>query len=203
MFDFAWSEFALIGVVALIAIGPKDMPAAIKTITGLIKKARKMAAEFQTHVDEMVREADLGEVRDHMKTLRNFDIRGEIAKHVDGDGTIRNALKDDPFKATPPVWQPVTTPAVTTPAVSTPAVSTSAVSTAAGDVATLERPEVTPESHPTLWEPPAIAPIHAPDPELALAFVPPWVAAEQAERDAAPAFIPPAAAQNVLNGQVF
>jgi len=193
MFDFAWSEFALIGVVALIAIGPKDMPAAIKTITGLIKKARKMAAEFQTHVDEMVREADLGEVRDHMKTLRNFDIRGEIAKHVDGDGTIRNALKDDPFKATPPVWQPVNTPAV----------STSAVSTAAGDVATLERPEVTPESHPTLWEPPAIAPIHAPDPELALAFVPPWVAAEQAERDAAPAFIPPAAAQNVLNGQVF
>jgi sec-independent protein translocase protein TatB len=198
MFDFAWSEFALIGVVALIAIGPKDMPAAIKTITGLIKKARKMAAEFQTHVDEMVREADLGEVRDHMKTLRNFDIRGEIAKHVDGDGTIRNALKDDPFKATPPVWQPVTTPAVTAPAVSTPAVSN-----VAGDVATLERPEVTSESHPTLWEPPAIAPIHAPDPELALAFVPPWVAAEQAERDAAPAFIPPAAAQNVLNGQVF
>ena len=48
MFDFAWSEIGLIGVVALIAIGPKDMPAAIKAVTGMIKKARRMAGEFQT-----------------------------------------------------------------------------------------------------------------------------------------------------------
>ena len=59
MFDFAWSEIALIAVVAMIAIGPKDMPVAIRAVTGWIKKARRMAAEFQTHVDEMVREADL------------------------------------------------------------------------------------------------------------------------------------------------
>ena len=59
MFDFAWSEIALIGVVALIAIGPKDMPVAIRAVTDMIKKARRMAGEFQTHVDEMVREADL------------------------------------------------------------------------------------------------------------------------------------------------
>jgi len=64
MFDFAWSEIALIGVVALIAIGPKDMPAAIKSVTDVIKKARRMASEFQTHVDEMVRDANLQEVRD-------------------------------------------------------------------------------------------------------------------------------------------
>ena len=63
MFDFAWSEIALIAVVALIAIGPKDMPVAIRAVTGGIKKARRMAAEFQTHVDEMVREADLDDVR--------------------------------------------------------------------------------------------------------------------------------------------
>jgi sec-independent protein translocase protein TatB len=174
MFDFAWSEFALIGVVALIAIGPKDMPAAIRTITGLVKKARKMAAEFQTHVDEMVREADLGEVRDHVRNLRNFDIRGEIAKHVDGDGAIRRAINEDPMKPTPPVWQPVT---------HEPA--------AAGDTATLVAPEVSADAHPSLWEPPSIAPIHAPDPETALAFVPPWAADERAERDAAPPFIPP------------
>ncbi len=43
MFDFAWSEIALIGVVALIAIGPKDMPVAIKAVAEMIKKARRMA----------------------------------------------------------------------------------------------------------------------------------------------------------------
>ncbi len=81
MFDFAWSEIALIAVVALIAIGPKDMPAAIRAVTGWVKKARRMAAEFQTHVDEMVREADLSEVRASINEIRNFDIRGEIEKH--------------------------------------------------------------------------------------------------------------------------
>jgi len=60
MFDFAWSEIALIVVVAVIFIGPKDLPVAIKAVTGMLKKARRMAGEFQTHVDEMVREADLG-----------------------------------------------------------------------------------------------------------------------------------------------
>ena len=64
MFDFAWSEIVLIGAVALIAIGPKDMPAAIRTVSSMVKKARRMAAEFQTHVDEMVREADLGDVQE-------------------------------------------------------------------------------------------------------------------------------------------
>ena len=47
MFDFAWSEIALVGVVALIAIGPKDMPVAIRTMTTAIKKMRRMAGEFQ------------------------------------------------------------------------------------------------------------------------------------------------------------
>jgi sec-independent protein translocase protein TatB len=55
MFDFAWSELGLIAVVAMILIGPKDMPLAIRSVTGWIKKARRMASEFQSHVDEMVR----------------------------------------------------------------------------------------------------------------------------------------------------
>ena len=80
MFDFAWSEFALIAVVALIAIGPKDMPVAIRAVTAWIKKARRMAAEFQTHVDEMVREADLHEVKASFNEIRNFDIKGELER---------------------------------------------------------------------------------------------------------------------------
>ena len=97
MFDFAWTEIALIGVVALVAIGPKDLPVAIKTIAGFVKKARKMASEFQGHVDEMVREANLHEVRDEFQKLRNFDIKSEIEKAVDSDGSIRSTLTQNPL----------------------------------------------------------------------------------------------------------
>ena len=98
MFDFAWSEIVLIGAVALIAIGPKDMPAAIRTVSSMVKKARKMAAEFQTHVDEMVREADLGDVKKAFTDIRNLDIAAAIEKHVDPDRSIRDTFADNPFE---------------------------------------------------------------------------------------------------------
>ena len=116
MFDFAWTEIALIGAVALVLIGPKDMPVAIKAITAAVKKARRMAAEFQTHVDEMVKDADLHEVRDQIREIRSLDIRGTIARAVDSDGSIRAAFKD-PVRTPPPV---VTTPVEAIPMEATP-----------------------------------------------------------------------------------
>ena len=107
MFDFAWSEFALIAVVALIAIGPKDMPVAIRAVTSWIKKARRMAAEFQTHVDEMVREADLSEIRSSINEIRNFDIRGELERTIDADGSIRATFASNPLDP-PAAAAPVT-----------------------------------------------------------------------------------------------
>src|SRR5271168_4370857 len=106
MFDFAWSEILLIGAVALIAIGPKDMPAAIRTIAGMVKKARRMAAEFQTHVDEMVREADLGDVKKAFNDIRNLDIAGALEKHVDPDRSIRDTFAENPFEPTYPTPSP-------------------------------------------------------------------------------------------------
>jgi len=107
MFDLAWSEIALIGIVALIAIGPKDMPVAIKAAAEVIKKARRMASEFQTHVDEMVREANLHEVRDHINDIRSLDIKGKIMSAVDSDGSIRRTINERPFNAAPPPVTPV------------------------------------------------------------------------------------------------
>ena len=101
MFDFAWTEIGLIGVVALVLIGPKDMPVAIKAVTGAIKKARRMASEFQSHVDEMVRDTELAEVRQQINEIRNFDIRGEIERAVDEDGSLRKAF-EDPLITPPP-----------------------------------------------------------------------------------------------------
>ena len=120
MFDFAWSEIALIAVVAMLFIGPKDMPVAIRAVTGWVKKARRMAAEFQTHVDEMVREADLSEVRASINEIRNFDIRGEIEKTIDADGSIRSTFESNPFEPGTPAVTSIEEVAVSEPAIAEP-----------------------------------------------------------------------------------
>ena len=153
MFDFAWSEFALIGVVALVLIGPKDLPVAIKAVTGMIKKARRMAAEFQTHVDEMVKEADLHEVRDGIRQIRGLDIRGTIARAVDSDGSIRQAFAD-PSRPPPPV--------VTTPMDSVPIEAHAEHSIAAPEAPAFIPPEeASPAPPPPAFIPPAAAQPHS------------------------------------------
>jgi sec-independent protein translocase protein TatB len=176
MFDFAWSEILLIGAVALIAIGPKDMPAAIRTVSGMIKKARRMAAEFQTHVDEMVREADLGDVKKAFSDIRNLDIPSLLEKHVDPDRSIRGTFADDPFKPTYPTTAEVST------------LDQAAVQPVLPEQSPISLPE--PSAGP---EPPA-----EPEKPSAPAFIPPGlvpppmakIVSEPAE---SPAFIPPEA----------
>jgi sec-independent protein translocase protein TatB len=92
MFGFSWAEIGLIMVVALIAIGPKDLPVAIRTVTAMMKKARGMAAEFQGHVDEMMRDANLSEVKDEINKLRRFDFKSAAENAIDPDGTMRDTL---------------------------------------------------------------------------------------------------------------
>ena len=59
MFDIGWSEMAVILMVALIVIGPKDLPRVARTIGKWTGKARAMAREFQRSLDDMAREAEL------------------------------------------------------------------------------------------------------------------------------------------------
>ncbi len=100
MFNLAWSEIAVIAAVALVLIGPKDMPVAVRAITGAIKKARRMASEFQGHVDEMMREANLEDVRDTLSGLRNLNVADALERTVDPDGSLRGTLADDPLAET-------------------------------------------------------------------------------------------------------
>src|SRR3954468_18870416 len=100
MFDFAWSEIALIAAVALVVIGPKDLPIALRAISGFVKKARRMAGEFQTHVDEMMRDADLKDVKDSFNQIRNFDFRGTVENAIDPDRGIRDTFSSDPLSPT-------------------------------------------------------------------------------------------------------
>lgn len=119
MFDLAWSEIMLIGAVALVVIGPKELPGTIRAVSQFIRKAREMAWEFRGHVDEMVREANLDEVRNQINEIRNFDVKGEVAKAVDPDGSLRRTVEeagqsvhdatramDDPARYVPPSAEP-------------------------------------------------------------------------------------------------
>jgi sec-independent protein translocase protein TatB len=92
MFGFSWAEIGLIMAVALIAIGPKDLPVAIRTVTKMVKKARGMAAEFQGHVDDMMRDANLSEVKQEFDKLRQFDFKSAAEKALDPDGMLRETV---------------------------------------------------------------------------------------------------------------
>lgn len=173
MFDFAWSEFAVIAVVALLAIGPKDMPVAIRAVTGALKKARRMASEFQTHVDEMVREANLGEVRDQLSQIRNFDMKTVVGAAIDPDGSLRETFASNPLDPTPSAH-----------------LGRAADAQPDGEVAVAELDRAA-EEDPR-------APIAAPEPGIPAfippAFIPLGITAGEADNPGAgaPAFIPPA-----------
>ena len=91
MFDMSWGEVMLIGGVALIVIGPKDLPKALRTVGQITGKLRRMAGEFQSQFNEAIREAELDEAR------REFDgIRDAVRKSGPGFNpvqTIRDELK--------------------------------------------------------------------------------------------------------------
>jgi sec-independent protein translocase protein TatB len=107
MFDLAWSEIALIAVVALVVIGPKDLPEAVRGVARGIQKLRRMANEFRSQADELVREANLDELRQQIHDIKNFNVRDEFEKAVDKDGALRRSF-DDPLRDTytPPAPPP-------------------------------------------------------------------------------------------------
>lgn len=94
MFDIAWSELGVIAVVALVVIGPKDLPKVLRTVGQWTAKARAMAREFQSGLDDMVREAELDELRKSAKQLSDFSVENEIKKSIDPDGAIAKDLSE-------------------------------------------------------------------------------------------------------------
>lgn len=106
MFDLGWDEMALIAVVALVVLGPKELPNALRTVSSLMKQARKLAGEFQNGVNEIIREADLEDAKKAISTLNKGTISEAIEKHLDADGEIKTALQK-------PVDEPVN-PAILT-----------------------------------------------------------------------------------------
>lgn len=107
MLDIGWPEFALVLVVALLVIGPKDLPKALYTVGKWVRKARAVTGDFQRHIDTMVRDAELEDARKGLQQASNFSIKREIERSVDPDGSLSKSLRSpsDPTAGSSPVKQ--------------------------------------------------------------------------------------------------
>ncbi|MBI3113849.1 MAG: twin-arginine translocase subunit TatB [Rhodospirillales bacterium] len=96
MFDIGWQELFLIAVVALIVIGPKDLPRVMRTVMRGVRKAREMARDLQGGIDELAREADLDDLKKELEST------GDVAKQIEAtvdpagelDRTVQKQLSD-------------------------------------------------------------------------------------------------------------
>ena len=84
MFDFGlgMSEIMIIAIVALIVVGPKDLPRLLRTIGRYVTQLRSMAGEFHRHLDAAVREAGLEDVKKEVRNMTNFTVTNDIGKQV-------------------------------------------------------------------------------------------------------------------------
>lgn len=97
MFDIAWSELMVIAVIALVVIGPKDLPKAIFTLGKWVRKARVVAREFQTHIDDMMRETELDELRKEALKTRDLNIKKMMEDTIDPKGEVGKAFDAKEF----------------------------------------------------------------------------------------------------------
>src|SRR6201992_1442367 len=123
MFDIGWSELVVIAVVALIAIGPKELPGVLRMVGQWMGKARKMAAAFQGQFQEAMREAEMADLKktfDEVKEAATGFASDNIMTSLEKDVSTALAIDDKPVasaEATPALDSPS---ALTEPATSAP-----------------------------------------------------------------------------------
>lgn len=139
MLDLGWSEIAVIVLVALVVIGPKDLPRLAREVGKWTGKARAMARDFQRHLDDMAREADLQDIKAQVDKVSRTSLTDTIRETIDPDRSIQKALdtneiqksmeiEGSPFSPPPPSASPP--PASPPPAALPPASQPGATVTA-------------------------------------------------------------------------
>jgi sec-independent protein translocase protein TatB len=174
MFDIGWSELLVIAVVALIAIGPKELPGVLRMVGQWMGKARRMAAEFQGQFQEAMREAEMAdlkksfdEVREAASGFTSGNLMTSLQRDVDKALDIEGV--DKPTSVAPPTETTLTeTPAAETAAApSEPATAESIAADAAVAPTTPESPRaetfVEAEVHQAVQEPLAVVREAQPD----------------------------------------
>ena len=91
MFDIGWTEMAVIALVVIIFIGPKELPGVLRTLGQWVSKARAMAREFQDGLEDMARETGLDEAKREIETATG-DIGGMIEKSIDPGAELKGAF---------------------------------------------------------------------------------------------------------------
>ncbi|MBI4185201.1 MAG: twin-arginine translocase subunit TatB [Proteobacteria bacterium] len=116
MFDVAWSEMAVVALVAIIVLGPKELPRVLRTVGQGVRKLQDMARDFQRSLDDMAREAEIEELEREVKGRIEApvsDLEREIAGDLGDLGDTRppggGAPAAPATDATPPA--PVAEPA--------------------------------------------------------------------------------------------
>lgn len=94
MFDIGWTEMAVIALVVIIFIGPKELPGVLRTLGQWVSKARAMAREFQDGLEDMARESGLDEVKREIETATG-DIGGMIEQSIDPGAELKGAFDPD------------------------------------------------------------------------------------------------------------
>src|SRR6185503_9730299 len=106
MFDIGWGELVVIGVIALIVIGPKELPAVLRTVGRTMNKVRRMAGEFQGQFQEALREAELHDLKKHADDIAST-VSGSVGDlssinpMAETQKEIESAFTIDPDKSEP------------------------------------------------------------------------------------------------------
>ena len=163
MFEIGWSELLLIGIVALIAIGPKELPTVLRTLGQWMSKLRRMASEFQSQFQEAMREAEMADLKkqvDEMtsqaQSYANFDPVSEVRRELEStQQQIESAMVNPTDEATPspsvaaePDTSPATDAAPPSPAVAASTDAAAPSPAAAPEPATADVDAAKPDGKP-------------------------------------------------------
>jgi sec-independent protein translocase protein TatB len=147
MFDISWGELMLIGVVALIVIGPKELPGVLRMVGQWVGKIRRMAAEFQSQFHEAMREAEMADLKKQVDEL-NDAARG-LTRHYDPlsleSPTRRPSDVPTPSSTPPAAADRTAAPPTDTQGAGSPPPESAAPSVADKDVATAASQPSSPE----------------------------------------------------------
>jgi sec-independent protein translocase protein TatB len=152
MFELDWGKLVVIAIVALVVIGPKDLPAALRTLGQWTAKLRRMASEFQSQFHEAMREAEMvdlkkqvDEMASQAQSYANFDPVSDVRKELEStQQQIENAMTDKPPASSPPAATEAAATLTPAPATSEPAQTPSPdalVVAPAGDAPELPKPD--------------------------------------------------------------
>ncbi len=95
MFDLGWAELLLVAVVALIVVGPKDLPGALRTVTGLVRQARGMAREFQRGIEEIARDSGVQEIKRELLESVDIGLDKDLKEALDPDFDDKQKIASD------------------------------------------------------------------------------------------------------------